>query len=122
MRVGIPLFGDQVAPRFEATQDFLLVDLHGDQASSRRVALYVEPEEKNVPGACLSLGIDVLICCGIQRWSEQTLAEKKVRVIAGVMGSAEQALECFREGTLQAGQILPATHRTKTKRIAAEPQ
>ena len=108
MRIGIPVFGDQVAPRFETTQDVLLVEIDGEVATERHVALYVEAEEKNLPAACLSLGVDVLVCCGITPWCEQTLGEKGVRVIAGVMGSSDQALERFREGTLVAGQILAA--------------
>jgi predicted Fe-Mo cluster-binding NifX family protein len=107
MRVGIPVFGDQVAPRFEYAQDFLIVDMNIGASSNRRLTVIVEPEEKKLPAFCKQFGINVLICCGITQWCRQVLKEKGVEVISGVMSSSDSALESLRNGKLVCEQYVP---------------
>lgn len=106
MRVGIPLFGDEIAPRFGAAQEFLVAEVEHDRAVVRKTVVVTESDANQLPAAFERLGINVLVCCGITMFCEQSLREHHVDVISGVMGPAEQALNCFINGTLRSGQIL----------------
>lgn len=116
MRVGIPLFEDQIAPRLGQSQDFLLVEVEDGREVDRRNVLLAERLPERLPSTFRELGIETLICCGITLWCEQCLVEKGIRVISGVMGPAEEALRCFCRGDLCDGQILQAPSRKNRTR------
>lgn len=93
MKIAVPLFGERVSPHFGTAPEALLVqtaggrvcatwkiDLAGLSASERRAKF-------------LGLGIEELLCGGIDAVSRAWFEKKGVRVEANRMGNARELLE-----------------------------
>jgi predicted Fe-Mo cluster-binding NifX family protein len=100
-RLAIPLFGDEVAPRFCYSAAFLLVDVASGQPVSRSV-LPMGPaggtERLSRLGAA---GVNVLLAGGFNRRYLPLAAGLGIRVWPGLVGTADQLVEAFCRGTLQ---------------------
>ncbi|MFP5220885.1 MAG: NifB/NifX family molybdenum-iron cluster-binding protein [Acidobacteriota bacterium] len=111
LRVLIPLFKDEVAPRFDLAAEALLADVTQDAEAD---ATEIKTEDFLLPhpsadGLCdliLRKDVDVLICGGIEEEYYHYLRWKRVEVLDNVAGPARDALARFAQGALQAGDML----------------
>lgn len=111
LRVLIPLFKDEVAPRFDLAAEALLADVslgEGEEESKTKTEDFLLPHP-SADGLCdliLRKDVDVLICGGIEEEYYHYLRWKRVEVLDNVAGPASDVLERYAQGTLQAGDIL----------------
>lgn len=102
MKIAIPLFGNRISPRFDCAQGFLL-----GRAVNGMVLERQELPAEGLPtlarvGKLLKLGVDILICGGIDRISDQKLRRHGIKIYAWVTGEVEDTLNCFLRGELEA--------------------
>jgi hypothetical protein len=105
--LGVPLHGNDVAPRFCSADRFMLAELDGDRP--RRVLRLSLPEEAwSERLECLSAaGVRVLLCGGFNR-SFLPLAESfGIRVIFGLAGEAERLIDAFLSNDIERHRLLP---------------
>ena len=113
MKIAIPVFQTKISPRFDSTQGFIL--LHIENSS------VLEREELTTKGWPVSaklkqlvdLGVDMLICGGIDVKSMQHLNSNGIQVYSWITGQVDDAIACFLRRGLESGTILGNDGRRK---------
>ncbi|MDH7499986.1 MAG: NifB/NifX family molybdenum-iron cluster-binding protein, partial [candidate division NC10 bacterium] len=107
MRIAIPLFHSRVSPHFAYAPEILLATQGKENhwAREKISCAHMAPLQK--VGLLSQVGVNVLICGGINGEFLHYLECQGIQVIAGVMGEAEEALKCFAGGRLSPGMVLP---------------
>lgn len=103
----IPLYGNDVAPRFDMATEVLIAI--GDETSPQREEKIVVLSQSSSEQLChlvLTEAVDAVICSGIEEEHYQYLTWKRVSVFDSVIGPWELALERFYQGKLRSGDIL----------------
>ena len=116
MKVAIPTFGPRVSPRLDCAPGLLLLDLEdGKVVGSEKFSLQAWDRFQRLQ-KLQELGVQTLICGGIDGNSAQILSNYGIRVIAWVAGEADQAIQFFLEGKLRPGVELGARCRRGQRR------
>ena len=113
MKIAIPVFQTKISPRFDSTQGFIL--LHIEKSS------VLEREKLNTTGWPVSaklkqlvdLGVDTLICGGIDVKSMQHLNSNGIQIYSWITGEVDDAIACFLRRGLESGTILGNDGRRK---------
>jgi predicted Fe-Mo cluster-binding NifX family protein len=113
MRVAIPVFQSKISPRFDSTQEFVLLEIEKSKVIKR--------EDLPTKGWPLSaklkqmvdLSVDTLICGGIDLESMQQLNFSGIKVYSWITGEVEDVVACFLNRGLESGIILGARGRRK---------
>jgi len=105
-RVLIPLFKDEVAPRFDLAAEALMAEVSPEGRFTTEDFLLPHPSADGLCDLVLRKDIDVVICGGIEEEYYHYLRWKRVEVLDNVAGKAQTALELFSAGSLKAGDIL----------------
>lgn len=103
MKIAIPLFGSRISPRFDCAQVFFFGKAVNGVVIERQKLPAEGLSTLARVGKLLEWGVDVLICSGIDRISDQQLGRHGIRIYAWVTGEVEDALNCFLSGGLEAG-------------------
>jgi predicted Fe-Mo cluster-binding NifX family protein len=100
MKIAIPVFNSRISPRFDCAQEMLLVDIaDGKIMAQWKISINkLSSIEKN--RTMLNLGVDTLICGGIDRHSMQWLKYHDLPVYAWLTGDVQDILTCFLTGGL----------------------
>ena len=106
-KILIPLFGDQVAPRFDLATEVHIFSINGK-------GRFVEDKTVVLPRASaeqlchliIMEKIDTIICGGIEDEYYKYLKWKNVEVLDSVIGSYHAVINRFNSKNLQAGDIL----------------
>ena len=106
MKVAIALFGTRVSPRFDCAPAFRVIEANngtitGEQTLNAETWNAVDRINK-----LRELGINVLICGGIDMFSAQKLNHCNVTTYSWITGEAKDALECLLRGELQPGFMM----------------
>jgi predicted Fe-Mo cluster-binding NifX family protein len=116
MKVAIPTFGPRVSPRFDYAPGLLLINLEdGKVVGSERFSLQAWDRFQRLQ-KLRELGVQTLICGGIDGNSAQILSDYGIRVIAWVAGEADEAIQFFLEGKLRPGVELGPRWRRGRRR------
>ncbi len=67
MRIAVPVFGEDVAPRFCFAREMLVVDLEGDRETGRRFVMFGTGSWTQRIRLLEDLGVDLLLCGGFNR-------------------------------------------------------
>lgn len=106
-RVLIPLFKDEVAPRFDLASEALIADVLIDgKGVSTENFLLQQPSVDSLCDLALRKDVDVVVCGGIEEEYYHYLRWKRVEVLDNVAGTAQAVLERFSSGSLKSGDIL----------------
>ena len=106
-RVLIPLYKDEVAPRFDLAAEALIADIRPEEGGMTTESfLLPQPSVDSLCDLVLRKDVDVVICGGIEEEYYHYLRWKRVEVLDNVAASAQTALDRFAQGTLKAGDIL----------------
>ena len=106
MLVAVPLFGDEVSPRFGYATEVMLAHVEGRKVhSSRRIAV-PETGGMQICVLLISLKPQVVICGGIRRACQRMLEHRHITVIWGIIGRAEDALSSYASGKLKSDQFV----------------
>ena len=106
MKIAIPLFGTRISPRFDHTKKFLLVSAENGKIIDRQELLTEGWTSLTRIKRLRELGVDTLICSGIDCFSARQLDFYGVRIYSWVTGEVEDALRCFLEGKLESGTMM----------------
>lgn len=100
MKIAIPTFATRVSPRFDCAKSVLVVTIDNGEASERceLAASDWAPHERI--NRLLELGVDTVICGGIDCWSVASLQSAGVTVYGWITGEVEDALAAMLQGTL----------------------
>ncbi|MBS3754506.1 MAG: hypothetical protein KGY56_02275 [Desulfobacterales bacterium] len=114
-KILIPLYGREVAPRFDLAAEAVFVTLNTDQ-HDRQEKLVVLPQvsAEKLCHMILTEGMDTVICGGIEEEYYQYLTWKRIAVYDGVIGPWEKALERLICGALRSGDIITASPEADT--------
>ena len=102
MKVAIPTFGDRVSPRFDCANTFLIVTLQRDEIAGREELSAEDWAPHDRINHLVDLGVDTVICGGIDRWSADSLLSVGIDLHGWISGSIEESLAALRHGELQA--------------------
>ena len=113
MKIAIPVFQTKISPRFDSTQDFILL-----QIEQRNVMKREKLPTKGWPLSAkinhlVDMGVDTLICGGIDLESMQQLNYNGIKVYSWITGEVEDAVTCFLNQGLESGIILGTHGRRK---------
>jgi len=106
MKIAIPVFDTKISPRFDSSQEFILLEVEQSRVIERK-----QLNTKGWPLAAkvkqlVESGVDTLICGGIDRASMQHLSFNGLKVYSWVTGEVEDAITCFLDNDLESGSIL----------------
>lgn len=111
MRVAIPLFGDEVSPRFGCSTQFLLATLDGNRVQNEELEDVGHLAPWQFADYLASRQVAAVICGGVHRHFQDELERRGMEVIWGVIGPAADALVAMASGTLRRDQFLcPGRH------------
>ena len=107
IKIFIPLFGEEVAPRFDLATEVLLAECAEDGTiSSERLLMLPNPSAERLCHMILSESVDTVICGGIEQEFYDYLTWKQVKVVDNIIGASRSAIERFAKGRLEPGDIL----------------
>ena len=106
-KVMIAVSHADVAPRFDLTLEAVIAAVaEGGVEGEPRVLLISEPSGDELCALAVREGAELVVCGGIDEVHFDYLGWKQIRVIDGVIGPWQQALEQLAEGRLEPGAIL----------------
>ncbi|NQT39812.1 MAG: NifB/NifX family molybdenum-iron cluster-binding protein [Planctomycetes bacterium] len=120
MKIAIPTFEGRVSPRFDCARAVLVVTIDEDKPSGRqefRTSNWVPHERVK---KLLELGVDTVICGGIDRWSATSLQSAGVTVYGWVTGEIEDALSALLCGELDAEAAMEGRGRCGCRRFPGD--
>jgi len=106
-RILIPLYGDQVAPRFDlSTEVFIFSITDKGRFVEKKTVVLPRASAEQLCHLVLLEKIGTVVCGGIEDEYYQYLKWKNVKVLDSVIGSYKAVIERFCSERLEAGDIL----------------
>ncbi len=106
-RILIPIFGSDVAPRFDLATEILLTSTDSQpDYEKEKIIVLPQASAEQLCHQILTEGVQVVICGGIEEEYYHYLIWKKVEVIDSVIGTYNAALAAYKNGHLSSGAIL----------------
>lgn len=106
MKIAIPVFQTKISPRFDQTQEFVLLEMENGTITTRETLTTKDWSVLDRMKHLVSLEVNTLICGGIDRASLQYLGFKGVKIYSWVTGEVEDAVSCFLSHRMRPGIIL----------------
>ena len=91
-------------------EQFKLYEVSGGKLLHTQVVDTNGSGHGELAGLLAQLGVDTLICGGIGGGAQAALAEANIRLIGGVQGNADEAVQAFLNGTLAFDPNVHCTH------------
>lgn len=101
MRIVVPTFGDRVSPRFDCAASFLVATLDSGRISDRLVLNASGWTPHDRINRLIALGVDAVVCGGIDRWSAESLRSVDIAVYRRVAGTVQESLDALARGELE---------------------
>ena len=106
-KILIPLYGDQVAPRFDLATEVSIVSFADDgRPMEKKTVVLPRASAEQLCHLILLEKISTVVCGGIEDEYYQYLKWKNVTVLDSVIGSYKKVLKELESGTLRAGDIV----------------
>ncbi len=106
MKIAIPLFRTRVSPRFDCAQQFWVLEVKNNQIIEQQDLQIKEKIPIQKIRKLTRLGIDILICGGIDRFSERHFYFFGIKLFSWITGEAKDIIQCFLEGKLESGMMM----------------
>ena len=100
MKIAVTYENGEVFQHFGHTEQFKLYEVSGGKLLHAQVVDTNGSGHGALAGLLAQLGVDTLICGGIGGGAQAALAEANIRLIGGVQGNADEAVQAFLNGTL----------------------
>ena len=110
MRIAVTYENGEVFQHFGHTEQFKLYEVSGGKLLHTQVVDTNGSGHGALAGLLAQLGVDTLICGGIGGGAQAALAEANIRLIGGVQGNADEAVQAFLNGTLAFDPNVHCTH------------
>ncbi len=98
MRVAVPLFGNDVAPRFGFADSFLIVEISNKRIVREDRYITAVSSWVNRLGELKDAGIEIILCGGFNRTYLPLAEQLGMQVIPGLVGDARETVEAFLRG------------------------
>jgi predicted Fe-Mo cluster-binding NifX family protein len=120
VKIAIPTFGTRVSPRFDCAQAVLIVSVDDSESTKREelVASGWAPHERI--NKLLELGVDTVVCGGIDSWSVESLQSAGVTIYGWVAGEIEDMLAALLRGELDSEAVMEAGGRWGCRRFPGD--
>lgn len=100
MRIAVTYENGEVFQHFGHSEQFKLYDVENGKIVGEQVVDTNGSEHGALAGFLQTAKVDALICGGIGIGAQMALADARIRLYAGVQGSADAAAKSLAEGTL----------------------
>lgn len=110
MKIAVTYENGEVFQHFGHTEQFKLYEVSGGKLLQTQVVDTNGSGHGALAGLLTQLGVDTLICGGIGGGAQAALAEANIRLIGGVQGNADEAVQAFLNGTLAFDPNVHCTH------------
>jgi predicted Fe-Mo cluster-binding NifX family protein len=112
MKILIAIQKNEVAPRFDQTAEILVIELDDDNTmGDPRLVLLPGISGEDICSLAIKENVSLVICGGIEETYYQYLTWKKIKVVDGVIGPYQRALDFLAANTLKPGIILPGASK-----------
>lgn len=106
-KILIPLYSDQVAPRFDLATEVYIISVGDDgRPIEKKTVVLPRASAEQLCHLVLLEKIGTVVCGGIEDEYYQYLKWKNVNVLDSVVGSCKDVLKRLESGTLKAGDII----------------
>lgn len=92
MKIAVALFGDRISPNFSTAPELLILVAHGGATPCCWKADAQGKSLRQRTLQLLSMGVDVLVCGGIDRTTRNDLERRGIRVVSEARGNPLEAL------------------------------
>jgi len=113
MKIAIPVFQTKISPRFDSTQGFVLLQIEKRNVTNREELPTIDWPSSAKIKQLVDLGVDTVICGGIDLESMQQLNFNGIKIYSWITGEIEDAVIRFLNQGLESGIILGARGRRK---------
>ena len=110
MRVAVTYENGEVYQHFGHTEQFKIYVTEEKEILSSEIVDTNGSGHGALAGMLSGQKVDTLICGGIGGGAQAALAEADIRLLGGVQGSADQAVEAFLSGTLAYNPDVQCSH------------
>jgi len=117
MKIAIPTFATRVSPRFDCAQSVLVVTIDEGGTPERQELAAGDWAPHERINRLLELGVNTIICGGIDRWSVASLQSAGVTIYGWVTGEVEDALCALLKGDLDAEAAIGGSGRCACRRF-----
>lgn len=120
-KIAIPTFETRVSPRFDCAQGVLVVTIDEEGRPCQRQGLKASdwaPHERI--NRLLELGVDTVICGGIDQWSVESLRSAGVTIYGWVTGEVEEALTALLQGLFDCEAAMEGGGRRACRRFSGD--
>lgn len=114
MKIGIPLFGKRVSPHYSTAPELFVILTHGNTIYSTSILNLSRLSLTEKRRKLIALGIETVICGGIDEATREWLRQKNIRVIENMMGEAMEVLSGFLLNETGRGNV-PSQERREAK-------
>jgi predicted Fe-Mo cluster-binding NifX family protein len=120
MKIAIPTFGTRVSPRFDCAQAVLIVNVEEGESAEHEelMASGWAPHERI--NKLLELGVDTIVCGGIDAWSAESLQSAGVTIYGWVAGEIDDVLAALLRGELDSEAVMGAGGRWGCRRFPGD--
>lgn len=102
-KILIPLFNDEVAPRFDLATDVLLVRIRSNGDYDERIIVLPQASAEDLCALATSDKTDIVICGGIDDEHYQYLIWKGIKVLDSVIGPIKEVIDAHKKQLLKTG-------------------
>lgn len=110
MKIAVTYEDGQVFQHFGHTAQFKVYEAKDGKILSSQVVDTNGSGHGALAGFLAAQGVDTLICGGIGGGAQAALAEENIRLLGGVQGSADAAVEAFLSGSLVYNPDVQCSH------------
>ena len=110
MKIAVTYDNGNIFQHFGKTENFKVYEVEDNKVVSSEVIGSNGTGHGALAGLLSEQGVDVLICGGIGGGAQAALAEANIRLIGGVQGNADEAVQAFLNGTLAFDPNVHCTH------------
>jgi predicted Fe-Mo cluster-binding NifX family protein len=121
MKIAIPTFATRVSPRFDCARSLMVVTLADGAPAERQEFVSADWGPHERISKLRELGVEAVICGGIDRWSVDSLRSTGITVYGWVTGEVDDALTALLKGDLDAEAVTERGGRCCCRRFAARP-
>lgn len=107
-KILIPLFDNDLAPRFDLAAEILVVSITRETSAMGKIAEKVmvleTPSAETMCRLAVTEAVQTVICAGIEKEFFEFLEWKGIRVLDNICGPVDAILEAYLGGSLAQGQ------------------
>ena len=106
MKLALPVFGTRVSPRFDCAPEILVLE-ETEKGGGRETRFKTDTwSERERIEKLLDLGVETVICGGLDVVSARELQENAIKVYPWVTGDVKDVITCFQRGKLGDGVMV----------------